>query len=217
MVQRTKCSKCEGVGFFPDMCGECGACFDPRLLVATAKELPCGHAIKDLIEGESCSECSGSGQLATSSEYNIKDYRAAIRSLWLPIVARKKLNGAEMRFIQELWDRQEPIEIILQAIKAIDERRRLSTLVVHSLGIIRSDVEAIKIKRARMHVGGNRGQRSEVSGQTEAAWRADYAEGLEELAEGVNNPELAAQYRELKRDLPELSFNEVTARFRGIK
>lgn len=150
----------------------------------------------------------------TEGEYNIKDYRAAIRSLWLPIVARKKLNGAEMRFILGLWERGEPIELVLRAIEAIDERRRSTTLVVHSLGIIRSDIEALKITRRRMRVGDGSNQKPTDDG----AWRAAYAEDLEDLAEGIGSPSIAAQYRELKRDLPGIASKQAAdARFRRIR
>jgi len=188
---------------------------------ATAKELPCGHPNASLLEGDKCAECGGSGTLNPkpgnpNHEYSIKDYRAAIRSLWLPIVARKKLNGAEMRFVEAMWERGEPIDLICQAIRAIDARRRARGLVVHSLGIIRADLETLKMRRSRMGVGGQ-GQKSEVRSQKSEAWREEWEEALEELAEEVNHPERAAMYRELKRDLPTLSEAEAKMRFRGIR
>jgi len=208
---RSRCSKCGGAGSLPDRCRVCNAAFDPRL-TPYAKTLPCGHSLDEWLEREKCDRCGG--QVAEQLQYSIKDYRAAIRSLWLPIVARKKLNGAEMRFVQALWDAKEPIDLVLQAIRQVDQRRRQRNLAVYSLGIIRADLEALKIKRARMDVGGRSASRSKLSTEE---WREEYGESLEELAEAVNHPERAAMYRELKRDLPKLSFEEATERFRGIK
>ena len=61
-----------------------------------------------------------------------------------------------------------------------------------------------------------RTNRSQTPVQPKADWRKQAEETLEEIAECCRNPEEAAMYREIRRDLPKLSREEADRRCREV-
>ncbi|MGA9768840.1 MAG: hypothetical protein WBV94_07365 [Blastocatellia bacterium] len=137
--------------------------------------------------------------------YSLKDYRTAIRERWLPLVGRKQLKSYEFELCKQWFDESLPISLILKAINCVAERG----VAVRSLGVIVSDLERLKREHARMHVGAHTPSSND--------WKAEWDGMLAELAEGANNPELAAICNELRRDLPKLTRAQADARWIEIK
>ena len=146
--------------------------------------------------------------MTNEAGYTLKDYRAAIRLAWLPVVGRKQLRSHEYDMCQEWFDAQVPVGIVLRAIYQCARRAKAKGKTIYSLGVIRADIEALQRSSAQTHVG---------SQASAADWRADWDENLAGLAEGANNPELAAMCNELRRDLPTLNRAQADARWMEIK
>lgn len=140
------------------------------------------------------------------SELSLKEYRATIRSAWLPLKGRKQLSSRETKLINA-WYGHEPLENILQAIAAVAERSTDQGFPLTSLGIIASDLAAIRRRQARMRVG----QSVPVDD-----WRASYDEYLADIASITTNPEEAAMYNELRGQLAGLTKEEADKRWKQI-
>lgn len=136
--------------------------------------------------------------------YSLNDYRAAIRLRWLPIVGRKKLKSYEYGLCKQWFEENIPISLILEAISRVASRG----VAVRSLGVITSDLEQLKREHARTSVGAH---------SSSVDWKKEWDDSLAELAEGANNPELAAICNELRRDLPKLTRPQADARWMEIK
>jgi hypothetical protein len=144
----------------------------------------------------------------------LAQYRATIRQAWLGVaVLRKKFTGHETRLVARWFDQGIPAGIVVEAIKRTIERAKARSLPLYSIGIIQSDLMVVQRERASTQVGAN-SQRSSL-GKPEA-WRMKWTEELEEIAEGEPNPETAAMYRELLRQLPTLTREEARDRWNRI-
>ena len=139
----------------------------------------------------------------------LADFRAAIREAWSGVVGRPKLSSSEYDLTQEWFDAGVPLEFILKAIHQASERARQNQRTIYSLGVIRADLVAIKRAQATLRIG--------LRPNEEEGWRSKWAEDLESVAEDSANPEMAAECRELIRDLPGLSKTQAVERWREIK
>jgi hypothetical protein len=145
-----------------------------------------------------------------SVQVTLRDYRAAIRKAWLPIVGRKKLSSAEYELTQEWFAALIPPNIVLKAIQQVAKRAKSTGTTIYSLGVIRSDLEQLRRELARSMVGGHVDQES-------ADWREQWAEDLGILADEATNPEEAAIYGELLADLPKITLTQAKARWVEIR
>ncbi len=136
-------------------------------------------------------------------------YRAAIREAWSKVVGRKTLSSAEYDLTGEWFAARIPIDFVLQAIRQVSDRASRSGTTVFSLGVILADLTAIKRGQKISQVGAHAGDQD--------GWRGRWAEDLESLAGEETNPETAAQYRELIRELPRLSKCQAQQRFQEMK
>ena len=136
-------------------------------------------------------------------------YRAEIREAWSKVVGRKTLSSAEYDLTGEWFAARVPLDFILQAIRQVSGRAAKTGTTVYSLGVILADLEAVKRKGIVSQVG--------ADGNGPDGWRSQWAEDLESLAGEETNPELAAQFRELIRQLPQLSKRQAQERFQEIK
>lgn len=144
----------------------------------------------------------------------INEYRKAIRDAWLPVVGRKKLSSHEYVYTAELYAARWPVQWVLEAIKRVVGRRR----AVHSLGVIKADLEAIKRERKALAVGVEHTRESrDKADRANGIWdREAFSEFLEEVALGTNDPECAAMARELMGQLAGLTHEQALARFGPI-
>jgi len=136
-----------------------------------------------------------------------RDYRTAIRLEWLKIVARKRFTSYEYKLIDSWFAKGVDTDVIVRAIRAAVERAKRRSLTVYSIGFVSADIVRIQRDRARMEVGGGA-----VSNDWRSSWKSQLAEMLTE----TDNPEQHAMLNELKRDLPNLTKEAATARFKEI-
>lgn len=144
------------------------------------------------------------------SEFTLKDYRAAIRQDWLPIVGRQRLSSAEYEMIQKWFAALIPLNLVLKAIQQVAERAKRSGITIYSLGVIGADLEQLRRAKAAAFVGDH-------SGRGADHWRERWAEDLDILTEGATSPEEAAMYRELLGDLPRITLDQAKARWKEIQ
>ena len=146
--------------------------------------------------------------MGTQVEITLADYRSAIRIKWLPLVGRDQLNRQEYDLTQEWYDDGVPLSLILLALNRLTERVKAQGLTVYSLAVIRADLAAISRERARMNVGAH--------SVNQRDWREKWDQDLASLIEELTNPELRAMCSELRRDLPNLTLEEVVAHYSAI-
>ncbi len=138
---------------------------------------------------------------------DIEGYRAAIRRAWLPVVGRKKLTSHEWKLISEWYSESLPLNLILQAITNCAGRARSLHIALHSLGVIRADLENLKAQRAK----------SQVGAQQLRDWLARYKEDLTDLVALADDETERAAYQALLNDLPRLTEVEANKRWRAIQ
>lgn len=138
-----------------------------------------------------------------------RDYRAAIRVKWLPVVGRRELNRREYELTEEWFEAQLPLSLVLEAIGRVVKRAEESGKTIYSLGVITADIQALQRQRARMQVGG-------TPQPEQADWQTQWAEDLESMASETDDPELGAMYRELRAELPKLTRDEAKERLGAI-
>lgn len=140
------------------------------------------------------------------SQSTLKEFRAAIKEVWLRVVGRSRLTSSEYDLIIEWFGKELPLSLILKAIQQVAERARRNKTTIYSLGVIRADLTALLKQQASSQVGGHKSKK-------ESQWRAIWEEDLKELIEGENNPRRAALYTQLLEDLPGLAYDQAKARW----
>jgi hypothetical protein len=144
-------------------------------------------------------------------------YRRAIIGEWSGIAARKRLTSHEYDLTREWFESWIPVEHVIRAMRRCAERAKRSGGALYSLGVIKADMETVRHDAARARVGQQRP--ADPSDPNDGAWRAKWEEALAELSEShsqFSSPEQGAMYRQLLRQLPQLSEDEVTRRWKEI-
>ena len=139
---------------------------------------------------------------------SLSQYRKAIRDAWLVAMNRGSLKSAEYAHIKYWFENGYDVGVVLRAIKQCVERARSNGRAIWTIGVIQADINALLKQQLRMHVGGR--------APDEGDWRERWRESLQDLADGMSNPEMAAQYRELKAELVGLSYEAAMARYKEI-
>lgn len=138
---------------------------------------------------------------------DLEQYRASIRQTWLPVVGRKKLTSHEYQLIEEWYCEGLPVSLVIQAITNCAGRARSLHITLHSLGVIRADLESLKAQRAK----------SQVGAQQLRDWLARYTEDLTDLVYLADDETERAAYQALLNELPNLTEAEAHARWREIQ
>lgn len=133
-------------------------------------------------------------------------YRAEIRKVWLLVVRRSKLTSHEQKLIKQ-WHSETPLAVVLQAIADVSERARSKNLPLYSLGVIRADLERLKIQQAK----------SQVGAQQVRDWLARYTEDLTDLVSLTDNPDERDAYKALLNELPSLTEADTHKRWQEIE
>jgi hypothetical protein len=139
------------------------------------------------------------------SQFTLKQYRNAIRAAWLPLVNRARLTSHEYAMTEQWFKESTPVNLILRAIAQVKERGA----VVWSLGVIKSDLEALRRDQGRLQAGSHQENRPE---NWRDFFRADMA--IQELLDDF--PELGERIKQFLTDLPDLTEAEAKARWKVI-
>jgi hypothetical protein len=137
--------------------------------------------------------------------YTLKQYRAAIRLAWLKLVKRKQFKRYEFDLTAEWHSKGVPLVAVLKAIDAIKTAGKR----VYSLGVLKADIAQIEREQAAIQVGS-------INESNKEEWRTTWAEDLETLADETSDPERAAMYRELRKEIPNLTKDEALRRWKQI-
>lgn len=140
---------------------------------------------------------------------SLRFFRSVIRDAWLPIVGRRKLNSRDYEIISEFFETGYPIDAVLKAIKRCAERARHNGYTLYSLGVIRSDLEAVMRDKSKTQVGASKPA-------DENAWRERWRRDLLDLISYVNDPYKSA-YQSLLAELDSLSLEQALERWQAIQ
>lgn len=144
------------------------------------------------------------------NEITLKDYRAAIRDRWLKIVGRKKLKSHEYRQVEEWFEANLSLSVILTAIQDCAKRAREKNTTLFSLGVIKADIERVQRQIARMSAGAHVPKPSD-------AWRDTWRESLTDIIDLLGAAPEAEPYKQLLADLDSITLMEAERRFKEIK
>lgn len=146
------------------------------------------------------------------SGYSLKDYRSAIRQVWLPVVGRKQLGSHEYEMARQWYDEDIPLSLVLKAIDQVVERAKRNKTTIYSLGVITADLQQLRREQAELQAGAHAPAQGEDKG-----WQQRCAENLYSIADETDDPEFAAMCRELARDLPGLTEGQFHSRWAEIR